>query len=589
MTRSVPSGISAKSLTIIASRRPRRAVRGRHGGPHPGVELAAELVDQALLVLGQLWVALREDDLSPARHQTQELHRAGLCQRGSRPARGPQPAPPRPGRPRARPRRRCRAGRRAPPPTPRAFAATRRLERRQTEREVRGERRRVRAARAVRGAVRIARARDRHVALAVAEVVDRVRVAGVPAGDHDVARAERQRSRGPARAASPPASPARLVEQRARLEQVRRHDGRARQQLDAAPAAPRVRAAGRRSRTPSPDRAPPARPAPGRAPRRTAAIVSDESRACRSSPRRRRCRTPRPAPDRRSPPAGTGVTPSTATVFCQVIAVIAVMPWTPQRANAFRSAWIPAPPPESEPAIDKHPRDPSRCASIAVKDRHRSSAADVGAAGAAPHQAQQLELGEPGQHVADLASRARHDRVRRRCPASTASSSASSRGSSGASRERRRGPLAAPDAVQRVEHVGRRAHDASAVGQQRVRARRRARDVTCPGTAPTSRPRSCANCAVISEPDVGGALDHDRHVREPGHDPVARRKAPLQRRRAGRQLGDHEALLAQPPVKRRDANADTRRPHPTASRRPPDRCPPARPRVRPRRRRTRDR
>jgi hypothetical protein len=36
-----------------------------------------------------------------------------------------------------------------------------------------------------------------------------------------------------------------------------------------------------------------------------------------------------------------------------VIAVIAVVPCTPERANAFRSAWIPAPPPESEPAIDR--------------------------------------------------------------------------------------------------------------------------------------------------------------------------------------------------------------------------------------------
>jgi hypothetical protein len=31
--------------------------------------------------------------------------------------------------------------------------------------------------------------------------------------------------------------------------------------------------------------------------------------------------------------------------------VIAEVPCTPQRANALRSAWIPAPPPESEPAI----------------------------------------------------------------------------------------------------------------------------------------------------------------------------------------------------------------------------------------------
>ncbi len=42
----------------------------------------------------------------------------------------------------------------------------------------------------------------------------------------------------------------------------------------------------------------------------------------------------------------------TSSVFCTVIAVIAVIPWAPQRANALRSAWIPAPPPESEPAID---------------------------------------------------------------------------------------------------------------------------------------------------------------------------------------------------------------------------------------------
>ena len=48
--------------------------------------------------------------------------------------------------------------------------------------------------------------------------------------------------------------------------------------------------------------------------------------------------------------AWTAVTP---TVFWAVIAVIAVMPWTPQAANAFRSAWMPAPPPESEPAMDR--------------------------------------------------------------------------------------------------------------------------------------------------------------------------------------------------------------------------------------------
>ena len=52
----------------------------------------------------------------------------------------------------------------------------------------------------------------------------------------------------------------------------------------------------------------------------------------------------------------TASTTSTPTVFCAVIAVIAVIPCTPQRANAFRSAWMPAPPPESEPAIESDSR-----------------------------------------------------------------------------------------------------------------------------------------------------------------------------------------------------------------------------------------
>jgi cyanate permease len=50
---------------------------------------------------------------------------------------------------------------------------------------------------------------------------------------------------------------------------------------------------------------------------------------------------------------GIGWTAVTPTVFWAVIAVIAVIPWTPQAANALRSAWTPAPPPESEPAIER--------------------------------------------------------------------------------------------------------------------------------------------------------------------------------------------------------------------------------------------
>ena len=44
-------------------------------------------------------------------------------------------------------------------------------------------------------------------------------------------------------------------------------------------------------------------------------------------------------------------TETTSWVFWAVSATIAEVPCTPQRANAFRSAWIPAPPPESEVAI----------------------------------------------------------------------------------------------------------------------------------------------------------------------------------------------------------------------------------------------
>src|SRR5207248_4186173 len=49
--------------------------------------------------------------------------------------------------------------------------------------------------------------------------------------------------------------------------------------------------------------------------------------------------------------AGTGSHPRTPTVFCAVTAVITLVPNTPNWWNVFRSAWMPAPPPESEPAM----------------------------------------------------------------------------------------------------------------------------------------------------------------------------------------------------------------------------------------------
>ncbi len=49
--------------------------------------------------------------------------------------------------------------------------------------------------------------------------------------------------------------------------------------------------------------------------------------------------------------AETGSHASTPTVFCAVTAVITLVPNTPNWWKVFTSAWIPAPPPESDPAI----------------------------------------------------------------------------------------------------------------------------------------------------------------------------------------------------------------------------------------------
>jgi hypothetical protein len=45
------------------------------------------------------------------------------------------------------------------------------------------------------------------------------------------------------------------------------------------------------------------------------------------------------------------VKPLTPTEFCTVTAVTATSACTPSNANVRRSAWMPAPPPESDPAI----------------------------------------------------------------------------------------------------------------------------------------------------------------------------------------------------------------------------------------------
>src|SRR5215207_3193007 len=89
---------------------------------------------------------------------------------------------------------------------------------------------------------------------------------------------------------------------------------------------------------------------------------------------------------------GTGWMASTPTVFWAVIAVIAVMPCTPQRANAFRSAWMPAPPPESEPAIER------TAGTRAAGMRIRLGGGLIAASERAADQAAELQLAEAGEH-----------------------------------------------------------------------------------------------------------------------------------------------------------------------------------------------
>ena len=51
--------------------------------------------------------------------------------------------------------------------------------------------------------------------------------------------------------------------------------------------------------------------------------------------------------------ARTGWMPVTPRGFCAVMQVMALVPWTPSTPKVFKSAWMPAPPPLSEPATVK--------------------------------------------------------------------------------------------------------------------------------------------------------------------------------------------------------------------------------------------
>ena len=153
MTRSASRGISSNALTICACRRPAGVPAG-HRGPHPLVELAAELLDEALLVPGHLDVALGEEDLAVARLHAQEPHRRAIMAKAARRS-ADLCAESQAHRPARRPRRAAQAVAdrlRGDALAPSRAASSSVV----AERELRGERRRVRAARAVGGAVRVA-------------------------------------------------------------------------------------------------------------------------------------------------------------------------------------------------------------------------------------------------------------------------------------------------------------------------------------------------------------------------------------------------------------------------------------------------
>src|SRR2546421_7092671 len=71
-----PVGVSGDVLERPDHARLALAVRARqrHGGPETGIQLAPELLDQSLLVLGHARIALRDQYLAMSRFHSQKAH-----------------------------------------------------------------------------------------------------------------------------------------------------------------------------------------------------------------------------------------------------------------------------------------------------------------------------------------------------------------------------------------------------------------------------------------------------------------------------------------------------------------------------------
>ena len=244
-------------------------------------------------------------------------------------------------RPPGRHRRRWSASR----PAPRSAATTRASRAassgRAAMRQVRGQRRRVGAAGAVSGTVGVALALDLAEVLTVV-----VEVAAACARCPPVTTT----TAGPRLADAPGQLPCVVLVgafgQHTRLGQVG-GDHRGQRQDQLAQRVPRLApaAAPSRSRTPSPGST-------------TTGTSPISRRALRAQPRSSSTSPSIPTFTASTPMSSTtartwsstasgdsGYTAVTPSVFWAVIAVIAVIPCVPQRAKAFRSAWMPAPPP----------------------------------------------------------------------------------------------------------------------------------------------------------------------------------------------------------------------------------------------------
>ena len=267
-----------------------------------------------------------------------------------------------------------------------------------------------------------------------------------------------------------------------------------------------------------------------------------------------------------------------ADVFWAVIAVIAVIPCTPHAANAFRSAWMPAPPPESEPAIESTTRD---------GHDHEGTSRAIDRWGYPRRYATVLaQTTRHGATVNRPPARAGHSRRARARPAPASPASALEP----RARQRRRRVVALGHRRQQGTQLSRAAAGAPGAARRTPAPNRWSRTSWGPRTTPRRRPaarsvrppgrrdpaRDGADRAAELARQPGGderpgalaGLDHDDHRGQRRDDPVAGEEHPAPDARA-RPSSDTTAPAGEdPPVQRRACRVGTGSRRSRAARRP---------------------